>query len=90
MSWAEATFISAIVIAVMAAISICAWQASKYLRARTSAKEAIARDEAYRRLAEQASAALATTADEQERIADELTDLRVKVTAIEKLLREVE
>jgi hypothetical protein len=60
------------------------------LRDRTSAKEAIAHEEAYRRLAEQASAALATTADEQERIANEHTDLRVKVTAIEKLVREVE
>ncbi|MGH2534567.1 MAG: hypothetical protein ACRDJW_20070 [Thermomicrobiales bacterium] len=90
MSWAEAAFISAVVIAVMAAISVTVWQVTMTMRTRTAAKSAIARDEAYRGLAEQVATALTTTADEQERIADELTDLRGRLGAIEKLLREVE
>lgn len=47
------------------------------------AHAALARDEAYRKLAEQAT-------EVQQRTADDLTDLRQRVQRIEKILSEVE
>lgn len=61
------------------------WQIFATSRARASA----AREEAYQKLAERATAAQESTAQEQQKISEDLRDLRTRVAAIEKLLREV-
>jgi hypothetical protein len=62
------------------------WQGFATYRARAI----LAREEAYRKLAEQASTAEQKAAQEQQKIAIALDDLRLRVAAIEKILREVE
>lgn len=54
------------------------------------AKASILREEAYRKLSEQATAAEQKAAAQQEKIAEALEDLRTRVAAIEKMLRDVE
>lgn len=61
------------------------WQGMITARSRAS----VAREEAYRTLAERATAAQEQTAADQEKIAEGMADLRVRVASIEKLLREV-
>ena len=54
------------------------------------AKMSLAREEAYRKLAEQSTAAAQKAADEQQKIAASLEDMQTRLAAIEKILREVE
>ena len=65
-------------------IAVVVWQGFATWRARAS----VAREEAYRKLAEQSSAAQRRTAEEQQKISEDLGDLRAQVAAIEKLLRD--
>ncbi|MBE0467496.1 MAG: hypothetical protein IBX71_09795 [Candidatus Desulforudis sp.] len=55
----------------------------KTWRYRVSSQSEIARDEAYRKLAEEAVSA-------QKRIAEDLSDLRARVASMEKMLQDVE
>ena len=54
------------------------------------AKMSITREEAYRKLAEQATNAEQKSADEQQKAAKALEDIHLRLAAIEKMLREVE
>lgn len=58
-------------------------QALKTARAKTMSMAEIARDEAYRKLAEEAVSV-------QRKISEDLADLRVRVASMEKMLREVD
>lgn len=53
------------------------------------ARAAMARDEAYRGLAEQAVTARTAAAALDQKLAEELADVRTRLTAIEKMLKEV-
>ena len=66
-------------------IVVFIWQVFATSRARASA----AREEAYQKLAERSVEAQERTAGEQQKISEDLSDLRARVAAIEKLLREV-
>jgi len=70
-------------ITVIAAVAI--WQGMASWRARMSA----AREEAYRKLAEENLSAQTRMAVQQQRIADDLAGLNERVANIEKLLKEV-
>ena len=70
-------------------LGIVIWQIFKTAQSRMLAADAIARDEAYRRLAEQSASTQEQLAAQQQRIADDMIELRERVGAIEKLLREV-
>ena len=65
-------------------IVVVVWQGFATWRARAS----VAREEAYRKLAEQSTAAQRRTAEEQQKISEDLGDLRAQIAAIEKLLRD--
>jgi cell division protein FtsB len=54
------------------------------------AKMSLTREEAYRKLAEQSTAALQKAADEQQKTNATLENLSTRLAAIEKILREVE
>jgi hypothetical protein len=71
-------------------IAMVTWQGMKIAQANTATRVAVAQDEAYRKLASEATAAQRKSAEEQEKMADALTDVRARVTAIETLLRQVE
>ena len=53
------------------------------------AKSNVMREEAYRKLSEQATAAEQKAVDEQKKITEALEEMRVRLAAIEKMLREV-
>jgi len=54
------------------------------------AKMSLAREEAYRKMAEQALAAAQKSIEEEQKIAATLEEMRTRLAAIEKILREVE
>jgi flagellar biosynthesis/type III secretory pathway M-ring protein FliF/YscJ len=54
------------------------------------ARMSITREEAYRKLAEQATAAEQKSADEQQKAAKALEEINHRLAAIEKILRDVE
>jgi hypothetical protein len=85
-SWSEAAIAIAGILFVTTVATVVVWQIFGTWRARMS----VAREEAYRRLAEEATAAQQRIAGEQRKVAEELAELRGRVGAIEKLLREVE
>ncbi len=67
-------------------VVVFVWQIFATARARASA----AREEAYTRLAERATEAIEDTSRLQQQLSEGLEELRTRVAAIEKLLREVE
>jgi hypothetical protein len=54
------------------------------------AKMSIEREEAYHQLADQATSTMQRTVEGQQKIAAGVEDLRIRVAAIEQMLREVE
>jgi Tfp pilus assembly protein PilO len=62
----------------------------RYFSAFQQAKARLANDEAYRKIAEQTAAAQAETAAALSSIHATLADLRTRLAAIEKVLKEVE
>ncbi len=64
-------------------------QISKNIRAKNASMAEIARDEAYRKLAEEAISVQQKTAKQQEKIVNDLSEIKVRIDAIEKMLREV-
>ena len=58
-------------------------QLLKTVRAKTVSMSEIARDEAYRKLAEEAVST-------QRKISEDLSDLRTRIVSMEKMLREVD
>lgn len=62
---------------------VLAWQGFRTYQIKITSKAEIARDEAYRKLAEEAVAV-------QRKISEDLADLRARVASIEKMLREIE
>ena len=89
MSWPESVIATASTIIVFVVAIVAIWQGFKTWQTRIMANAELARDDAYRTLAERAAAAQQATAEEQRKIAAELAELRARVGAIEQLLREV-
>jgi uncharacterized membrane protein len=85
MGWAEAVFVHGSFAAIMAAVIVLVWQGFVTWRARMS----VAREEAYRKLAEQATEAQSRTADCLEKALTELTELRQRTAELERILKEV-
>lgn len=71
------------VLGILTLIVVLVSQGLKTWRVKTTSMAVLARDQAYRQLAEESVAA-------QKKMARDLSDLRERVTAMEKMLREVE
>ena len=84
-SWPEAAIVVGGITMVTVITAIAIWQVLTSWRAKMS----IAREEAYRTLAEQTAKADARIAEQQERTADNLKSISDRLTGIEKVLREV-
>jgi hypothetical protein len=83
MHYAEMWFALAMSLMITVFIGVLIRQLFKYSQTKLMSQAAIARDEAYRKLAEEAVAV-------QRKISEDLADLRNRVEAIERMLREVE
>jgi hypothetical protein len=84
--WPDALVAMAGITMISAIIVVGVWQAFASWRARVS----VAREEAYRKLAEQSAATQQELLEEQKRVASHLTEVRTRVENIERILREVE
>lgn len=83
MHYAGMWFALAMSLMITVFIVVLIWQIFKYRQTKLMSQAEIARDEAYHKLAEEAVAV-------QRKISEDLADLRNRVEAIERMLREVE
>ncbi|MEL7567801.1 MAG: hypothetical protein AAGU27_23390 [Dehalobacterium sp.] len=81
--FAGMSFALVILILVTIVAVILIWQLFKSWQIKMASRAEIARDEAYRKLAEEAVSV-------QKKIGEDLSDLRTRIESIEKILREVE
>lgn len=88
--WGSVIFVISIVAIVAAVALVLIWQIFKTSQARTAAAVTAARDEAYRKLAEQSALAQETMAADFATLNTSIADLRERVASIEKMMREVE
>ena len=79
-------FFLGLLVLITVVIVVVVWQSFLTRRARMS----IEREAAYQTLAEQAAASQQKTATETQKIAEGVEELRTRIAAIEKILREVE
>lgn len=75
-----------IIAAVTIVLVVILWQGMNVAKTQISAEQL----DKYRKLAEQATEAEQKAAQEQHKISEALEDMRARLTAIEKLLREVQ
>lgn len=83
--WPLAAFLIAMFLTIGAVIGVIVWQ----LFATWRAKMSVAREEAYRSLAEETTRSQQRTADRLESVVAELTDIRQRTAELERLLKEV-
>jgi hypothetical protein len=77
--------------AIIAMVSVVLiWQVFRTRQATIESRARIAQEEAYRRLAEEATSVQNRTAAELAQLTEGMADLRVRVATIERMLREVE
>lgn len=69
---------------------VVAWQGFKTWQTRMSTREQIARDEAYRRLAEETVSVQQKIVENQQRMMKDLSDMKKSINAVEKMLREID
>jgi len=74
-------------ITILAVVAIS--QALKTARAKTMSMAEIARDEAYRKLAAEAVTVQQKMAEDQQKIVKDLSEMKERINAIEKMLREI-
>lgn len=80
-----------VILALLTIIIVAAiTQGTKIVKARTMNVAQIARDEAYRKLAEEAVSAQQKIANDQQKIVNDLAEMKQCIYAMEKMLREVE
>jgi hypothetical protein len=83
--WPLAIFLIGFFIAIAAVLIVAIWQGFASYRARVS----VAREGAYRQLADDAIRAQERTADRLDRTAAELAELRAHTAELERMLKEV-
>jgi hypothetical protein len=85
MTWPLAFIATAFFTCIAVVVTVILWQSFVTYRARMS----VARENAYKQLAEDSVRAQERTADRLERTVAELTDLRQRTAELERLLKEV-
>jgi hypothetical protein len=88
--WGSVVFASILVILIGAVVIVGAWQGIKSANVKSIARETVARDEAYRKLAEETATTNQRLARDQQQMAETLLAVQKKVDAIERMMREVE
>jgi hypothetical protein len=87
--WGSVIVVSIVVVLVGAVVIVGAWQGIKSANVKDIARETVARDEAYRKLAEESTSLQQRTAQQLTRMSDALDAVQTKVDAIERMMREV-
>ena len=90
MQWTEVIFILAISLGALSIIASVIWMGLRTWQVRMATQVDIAREAAYRKLAEDFQVTQQQTAAELRAVSDALSDLRGRVASIERILREVE
>ena len=85
----DVVFLLGIVAAVAAIIIVATWQIFAVGRTSVSSQAEIARDDAYRKLAQDSAASQQAILEEQRKIARDMADLRERMTSVETMMREV-
>lgn len=88
--WGSVILVMGILVLVAAIIIVVLWQGMKMAQAKSANAAVIAQEQAYRRLAEEATSVQNRTAAELSQLTEGMADLRVRVATIERVLREVE
>jgi hypothetical protein len=88
--WGSVFFVLGIMAIFAVVVSILIWQVFRTRQATIESRAQIAREEAYRRLAEEGVSVQNRTAAELTQLTEGMADLRVRVATIERVLREVE
>lgn len=78
------------VLIILSLIVVVISQVLKFYRAKITSTVEIARDEAYRKLAEEAISVQQKIAEDQQRIIKNLSEMKERINAMDKMLREVE
>jgi hypothetical protein len=87
--WGSVIVVSIVVVLVGAVVIVGAWQGIKSANVKDIARETVARDEAYHKLAEESTSLQQRTAQQLTRMSDALDAVQTKVDAIERMMREV-
>lgn len=87
--WGSALLVTAATVLVLVLIGIVIWQLFKTAQTRMTTEAVIAQDAQFRRLAERSAESQATIAVETARISAELQEISARITAMERMLREV-
>lgn len=90
MAWEEVVFVLAISLGAMSIIATVIWMGLRTWQVRMATQVDVAREAAYRKLAEEFQVAQQQTAAELRAVSDALSDLRSRTASIERILREVE
>jgi uncharacterized protein YpmB len=85
-SWPDASIAIVGILFVAAATTVAIWQ----IFATAKARMAVSREQAYKRLAEEAVQVQSKTAEELARTSAELTQIRQQTGELERMLKEVE
>lgn len=75
---------------VAVAVVVIIFQVFKNSRTKIATAAEIARDEAYRKLAEEAITVQRKTAEDQQKITRDISEMKERINSIEKMLREVQ
>ncbi len=76
-------FVLGLALLILVLVVVIIWQGSRIAQTKMKVDAEMAGNEAYRKLAEEAVSV-------QQKMAEDISDIRERMTAIEKLLREVE
>lgn len=88
--WGSVFFVLGIMTIIAIVVSIVLWQVFRTKQQTIESRAQIAQEEAYRKLAEEATSVQNRTAAELHQLTEGMADLRVRVATIERMLREVE
>lgn len=88
--WGSVIFVMGMTAIIALVAYLVIWQIFKTRQNRYSTDAALARDEAYRKLAEEISASQEQTSEDLTSLRKDMADIRQRVASMERMLREVE
>ncbi|MPZ23724.1 MAG: hypothetical protein GEU28_09295 [Dehalococcoidia bacterium] len=88
--WGSVALVVGSTLVVLLIVGALLWQLIKTLQTRMTTQAEIARDGAFRRLAEESTATQRQFIEQQESVVSDMSDVKARLAAIEKLLREVD
>ena len=88
--WGSVILVVSTIITFMLVFGLVSWQALRIWQASVTNRAAIAHDNAYRKLVEETAEAQKQLVEKQDRIANEVGQVRQSLAGIERVLKQVE